>query len=471
MPFIRHPNGGETMNGRTNSTKDGDTIINGALIPLEPPTALSISAQDKKVLISWTDPVDKVTNPGGEMVSEWKSTSIIRNTDHIPLSIDDGIEILKSNIRNAYQSDYYIDRNNISNGILYYYSLFASSNYGILSNPITGNATPRAAQVEKYTNKTFNTGTWEDDPTIAFSQNHLIESWEDTYSVDNNFTLMSISDNSRKRSGIGGSLNGYAFMYGGGDQYDPTLFVAPIDMYSPDLTRTSNSINGEGKYNDGACATTQNHILFAGGTDDDAKYSKTVVATDINLTITTSVPDLNNPTVRFGSTTNGLHAIFAGGSNLAYGTLEDVVAYDDNLTKTTLSDLSMYCREYTRGTYLNKCALFAGGQHSSSASDYVESYDQLLTHQILSPLSTARSEIGATTVEGFAMFVGGVIPGVSATNIVDVYDTSFTRKTDVSLEFGYNQAYLYAHLAGTIDNIAIFVRGCLRDGIKSYIVQ
>ena len=112
MPFIRHLTGGETMNGKTNSTKDGDTIINGALIPLEPPTALSISAQDKKVLISWTDPIDKVTNPGGEMVSEWKSTSIIRNIDHIPLSIDDGMEILKTNIRNAYQSDYYIDSNN-----------------------------------------------------------------------------------------------------------------------------------------------------------------------------------------------------------------------------------------------------------------------------------------------------------------------------------------------------------------------
>lgn len=114
----------------------------GARIPLEPVTNFALVAMNGEVLISWTDPVDKVASPGGELVAEWEYTIIVRKTGSAPTSLTDGVQILKETTRNQYESVTYSDTG-VENDTDYYYAAYSVTSYGAVSEGVSGKVTPR----------------------------------------------------------------------------------------------------------------------------------------------------------------------------------------------------------------------------------------------------------------------------------------------------------------------------------------
>lgn len=127
------------MNGRTNT--NGIIVNRGIVISLEPVTSLVLSSQDSKAIIAWSDPVDKVASPGGEDVGHWIYSVLVRNIDHVPEFPTDGVQVVKSTIRNQYSGSGYED-SGLENNTTYYYSVFAYNHIGVPSDPASGEVTP-----------------------------------------------------------------------------------------------------------------------------------------------------------------------------------------------------------------------------------------------------------------------------------------------------------------------------------------
>lgn len=143
MRLIKYERGDVFMNGRTNTTI-GQPIY-GAMIPLEAPTDLSTKSLDKQAEIKWTDPVDKVASPGGEPVSTYAYSLLIRKESSEPLSPSDGIPVIQTTSRDQYKDNPYVDKG-LTNGTKYYYRAFACTDIGVVSEgSLSGIATPRNA--------------------------------------------------------------------------------------------------------------------------------------------------------------------------------------------------------------------------------------------------------------------------------------------------------------------------------------
>lgn len=113
----------------------------GIRIPLEAPTGFNSSISDGTISFSWTDPVDKVANPGGELVSEWNYTLVVRKAGSAPLTPTDGYQVLRTTSRNQYSATPFVDTG-LDNDVTYYYAIYAYSTLGVPSEALIGNATP-----------------------------------------------------------------------------------------------------------------------------------------------------------------------------------------------------------------------------------------------------------------------------------------------------------------------------------------
>ena len=136
------------MNGRTNVTNSGNNI-DVMEVPLDPITNFVTEEGTGKVLLSWTDPLDKYATPEGataqdpqQLVSVWSHTIIVRKEGSDPVDENDGVVVLSSSVRNQYSSTQYTD-SNVSNGIEYHYGAFAINKDGIASDGVYSSATPR----------------------------------------------------------------------------------------------------------------------------------------------------------------------------------------------------------------------------------------------------------------------------------------------------------------------------------------
>lgn len=136
------------MNGRTNVTNSGNNI-DIMEVPLDPVTNFVTEEGTGKVLLSWTDPLDKYATPEGataqdpqQLVSVWSHTLIVRKEGSDPVDENDGVVVLSSSLRNQYSSTQYID-SNVENGIEYHYGAFAINEDGIASDGVYSRATPR----------------------------------------------------------------------------------------------------------------------------------------------------------------------------------------------------------------------------------------------------------------------------------------------------------------------------------------
>ena len=119
-------------------------------IPLEACTAVSASAGNAKVELTWTDPKDKYATPegdisdtGDQLVSEWDHTVLVRKTGSQPAGPNDGTVAVSSSVRNQYQSTPYTDTG-LTNDTTYYYAVFAYNKDGVASEGAFASATPIA---------------------------------------------------------------------------------------------------------------------------------------------------------------------------------------------------------------------------------------------------------------------------------------------------------------------------------------
>lgn len=147
------------MNGRTNSTSSA--ISSGADIPLDPISGFTVEEGTNKIMLTWTDPLDKYATPEGaiaqdpqQLVSVWSYTTIVKKEGSNPSNPNDGILVVNSAIRDQYKSTPFID-DNVTNDVGYYYAAFAINEDGVYSEGVYQFATPRAYD-EILENNTWN---------------------------------------------------------------------------------------------------------------------------------------------------------------------------------------------------------------------------------------------------------------------------------------------------------------------------
>ena len=81
----------------------------------------SVCPSNNSVLIKYVDPENTVIE--SKILSEWKGTLLIRNEDHYPKSIKDGVTVLNSTNKNQYKNVSFAD-SGVINGKKYYYRFF-----------------------------------------------------------------------------------------------------------------------------------------------------------------------------------------------------------------------------------------------------------------------------------------------------------------------------------------------------------
>ena len=139
-----------TMNGRTNVTGGGSNGSLGGVIPLEAPSNFTVTPDNGKCLLTWTDPKDKyadeigeITDEGDQLVSQFAYTRIVRKQGSAPSSPNDGDLVTDSSTRNQYQSSAYVD-DGLTNNTLYYYAAFTCNTDGVYSGAAVGSGTPKS---------------------------------------------------------------------------------------------------------------------------------------------------------------------------------------------------------------------------------------------------------------------------------------------------------------------------------------
>lgn len=432
----------------------------GVRIPLEAPTLLTLAPQDKKILITWTDPVDKVASPGGEAVATWNYTIVVRKIGSAPQTPGDGVEIVREKTRNQYQSTAYVDELYVDNDITYYYSVFAVSTIGVWSEPATSSATPTAASPEFYMSKTYTPVNYH-DAAVSSTQNHfIIAGGNQRYNSnpkDGNVTTFDVSLTKGSLSSYlntkltPGKFNGYALFICGSEIGDGVA-------YSPSLTRRSLNIPND-RYNETTYSiglgSSENYVLFAGGRNSRNHPVNTV--SGLNTSFTQVNPDdLSYETEYPAGTHVGDYIIFAGGT-LNYGN-QPSFAYSNSLTK--IEYLSQVAGYYTGNGYPGTASTgnyaFFGGGSSGNNDNSVTIFDQNLTKQPDSYLNSTGKLAAGGEVNGFAMFM--VIPS-SSTPRATCFDNSLTRLSDIgTISPTYSDHELYSG-SGTVGNVILFASG------------
>jgi hypothetical protein len=90
----------------------------------------------------------------------------------------------------------------------------------------------------------------------------------------------------------------------------------------------------------------------------------------------------------------------------------------------------------------------------------VDAYDASLVRTTPTALSTARGQLAATTVNGYALFGGGYGTGQSA--VVDAYDASLVRTTPTAISVARSGL-----AAASIGDYALFGGGSNSSGYDS----
>lgn len=213
------------MNGRTNTTK---TQLSGSPIPLEPISDLTLAGRDQSVLITWTDPVDKMTNPGNELAVEWTRTVIIRKQGSEPLSYTDGIVVLESTVRDQYKYTAYTD-NDLINDIEYYYAIYSVTTSGTYSEITINSVIPRYGFIYL--------GDSADGTIVAPTDDRFGDIGRTRESFANNFYMRSMSVLSH---------------------YDSDLLYSKMETYN-----TISGIDGRFYY-DAISVSDENHMIYSG---------------------------------------------------------------------------------------------------------------------------------------------------------------------------------------------------------------
>lgn len=283
-------------------------------------------------------------------------------------------------------------------------------------------------------------------------QNYAIFAGGDTHSsqpnyggksataYDGNLTQSALTDLTRPVLELcGAAVNAYAFFAGGynGFYVDHTPYYSEVNAYDFNLTKVS--VSDLSKARSRMAGTSINgYALFCGGYD--GQTSQSIVDCYNFGGAKESVLGLSLPVYYAAAASKGDYAIICGD--------ESATAYNKELSKQTITKLSSPrygLSAAAAGNYI----LFAGGYTSS----VVDAYDLFLTRITAEGLSVPRGFLAGTTLEGYAIFVGGM-QGAYPRNHVDVYDSLLVKTSPSALESA--KAYLASANAG---NYALFGGG------------
>ena len=453
----------------------------GVRIPLESPTVFTASPQDGKVILTWTDPVDKVANPGGEMVAPWSYTIVVRKVGSYPQTPKDGVEVTRETTRNQYQTTGYTDTLSIENDITYYYALFAVSTFGVWSEPATATAKPTGIHPQFYKTETVSSTernqSWK---TLSSTQNHFIlagavggseyESssfYGDWMAYDKNLSRKTVSNTPADGLLTPGKFNGNAVFVSGMNGLDS---YSDLWVVNPSLTVRGYSIDNA-KGNTQMCVgvgSSDSHLILAGGDEDAA-------VTAFNTSFSqVSVPQLSNTAIYYTGTHVGDHIIFGGGAHTSNDFVANSFAYSDTLTKVeNLSPLYQQNLETntvavdfkvgaaSTGNY----ALFGGGSgnenYPNQWSNVVTAYDQSLTRQSQLTLNhKAYCFASAVDVGAFALFGYYIASGEDPGNFAATcFNNTLTKISNIGTITQGTEAY-YNQLiygSGFVDDFAVFM--------------
>lgn len=472
------------MNGRTNSTKDGDTIINGALIPLEQVTQFAIVPRDGAALLTWVDPIDKTATPGGEMVAEWDHTDIIRKINSAPTSIDDGELAVRETTRNNYQTAGFTD-SNLQNNQEYYYSAFAVSKYNVPNEPVSISVIPVMATPEYVTTlyrKGFEATSSSNNPrsdecAISASENNVLIAgglrygitggWhnaDDVNIINRELTQSTLSDlsfGSYPRPVYGNStLNHHLFYKWNGNYqtYDmDTLTRSSIETFFGSTSDTRTYTASSSLFNGST-------YMHTGSSDYD--IPETLYQVNSQLTVS-SVGTLSERKGDTFTASNDNYMMIAGGHRPGSmddtGQLESTDGYNSDITHISTSDLRSAKRIYSypngSGCSVGEYLLFAGGYGNHDPfSQYwgentVDAYDSNLTRVSISDLPVSSYEQSYTNIAGQNCGTNAVIfYDKSGTPSIYWYDRALTRN-----EYNFNGEYWGSCVSASMGDIAITV--------------
>ena len=119
------------------------------------------------VTIKWNDPNDTII--GGESLSKWKGTILVKKYDSPPTSINDGIQIVNNTVRNRYASSGFNDNNhNGSTGTKnIYYRFFTYS----IKNKYNDSSNMIYSTSDIALDPVFSNNSWDNIITAAESGN------------------------------------------------------------------------------------------------------------------------------------------------------------------------------------------------------------------------------------------------------------------------------------------------------------
>lgn len=302
--------------------------------------------------------------------------------------------------------------------------------------------------------------------------------------IDSSLTCSSateLAEAEYKLAGVSLSDYGYALFAGG--RSTNSYWTNTVYRYNSSLTNFSTKITYSSYCTYGPSATHANsYAIFAGGHRSQDGTAQNFVLTDIVLAVN-NASEISSPECislarhnMAAATVEDYYAIFAGGGLASDDNgVTNVDVYDGSLTKIAVTELSEG-KYSVAGTHVGKngkYALFAGGNsggaggvYSGEPYDTVEIYDSDLTKTFAESLSTARWSIGATTVNGVAVFAGGITSDRKYCDIVEVYDDSLTKTIAPSLP-SETQASGYGFSAAAIEDYAIFGGGVTEDASYS----
>lgn len=428
------------MNGRTNSTKDGDTIINGTLIPLEPPTNLEFVPRNQAVRITWEDPLDKYTTPGDDLVTAWDHTLLIRKEGSAPLSPTDGVKVLKETTRNQYIENYYTDEN-LTNGITYYYALYAYGTNNTVSDPTISSVEARTGVPVYYKQLAGLSANLSETATATVADKYIFAGGHINVATvgesivnifDGNLTRFTSNLTDVARSMAGVSLTDYA-VFGSGSR---TSNNDNYYMYSFDESGVCNQLYSfEGPYGSGTTGVSIGSHGFFEGSDDDRG---TAISNDLVITAIDGIYSTHDNISKPAGSSIGGYAIFAGGYNREYGSElawpKHAIVYDNSLTKRSITQLT-YNMVYPVGAQNANYALISGRKFGASEK-CTEAYDSNLTKISASTISAppypAENLLGQTlvgsTLGTYGVFVTSELPWDSdiVTTDVFMYDEDLT---------------------------------------------
>ena len=415
------------MNGRTNSSDVTIEEINyGALIPLEPATDLHIVRGDASAYLSWTDPVDKYANPGGELVAQYDHTAVVRKVNSAPTSPEDGELVLTTSQRDQYKDSMYQDTG-LMNRTLYHYGIFPYTTFGVASDGITDDVLPSDGEplylkdIEFVTLGTVGTSGSTYPATTRYymasapTSTHLIfaggqQSAEDNMG-DSEYALCRLADGyngvtlTKTSAGnltddiaemVSASNGTHAIFMGGklDPYYQPDRATA-VHAYSDQLTvqRISSNTYIGGSYGGDsypAMVSSTPYALCGGG---GSSRSETDSVYYINQSLTLSKTTLQQARFSLGGATVGGNYIFAGGCWYA-GIFKDsnqlVDAFNSSMTRigsisnlTDAFDNAIPCMGGSIGDYAIFLSPYGNIEVDNAVTNQevpvAEAYDQSLT--------------------------------------------------------------------------------------------